>query len=127
MPTIAGLLSIIAGTVGMLGGLIVIILLNTLLASSYLPEREYHLFSRPAAWVLFIPYFLFNIIAIAGGIIAMRRRLWGMALAGAVCSILGIWGWILGIASIVLLTLSKNEFGKEANFIQAREIGEENK
>ena len=115
MPTVAGLLSIIAGSVGILGGLIVIILISTLKASSYLPQSD---FSRSGLWVMVVPFFLFNIFAIAGGMMAMRRKVWGMALAGAVCSILSIWASVLSVASIVFLVLSKNEFGKENTFVQ---------
>ena len=114
MPTVAGLLSIIAGAIGILAGIIAIVLVCVMMNSQYYygPEDEY--IRNPAVWALFIPYFIFSIIAIAGGVMAIQRRFWVMALAGAICSILSIWGWILGIASIVFLILSKGEFGPPA-------------
>ena len=110
MPTVAGLLNIIAGAIGILGGLIIIILIGTLTASPFLPEMRRQFFATTAAWVFFVPYFLVDILAIAGGLLATRRRGWGMALAGAIFAILSLWGWLLGIGSIVFLVLSKREF-----------------
>jgi hypothetical protein len=58
-----------------------------------------------------------GLIAIAGGISAIRRRVWGLALAGAMCAIVPphpwgelIWTPVLGILAMVFLVLSKNEF-----------------
>jgi hypothetical protein len=58
-----------------------------------------------------------GLIAIAGGICATRRKVWGLALAGAACAIYPPHPWqdfswtpILGIAALVLLALSRTEF-----------------
>jgi hypothetical protein len=63
-------------------------------------------------------------VAIAGGVCALRRRVWGLALAGAiVLVVIGILGVILtspplagvgviGILSIIFVGLGKREFGK---------------
>jgi hypothetical protein len=59
-------------------------------------------------------------VAIAGGIFAIRRKVWGLALAGAVCAIVPphpwgslIWTPALGILAVVLVVLSKSEFGRD--------------
>jgi F0F1-type ATP synthase assembly protein I len=58
-----------------------------------------------------------GLIAIAGGIYAIRRKASGLALAGAICAIVPphpwgelIWTPILGIVAVVLILASKNEF-----------------
>jgi hypothetical protein len=58
-----------------------------------------------------------GLIAIAGGIFAIRRKAWGLALAGAACAIYPphpwgylIWTPALGILAVVFVTLSRNEF-----------------
>ena len=56
-------------------------------------------------------YIVFGVTALIGGISALRRRVWGFALAGA---ILSLWmlpiGSVLGIISIIFLIKSKKEF-----------------
>jgi hypothetical protein len=58
-----------------------------------------------------------GLIAIVGGIFAIRRKVWGLALAGAICAIVPPhpWGYltwtpVLGILAVVFVALSKNEF-----------------
>ncbi|MFC1904817.1 hypothetical protein ACFLXT_03525 [Chloroflexota bacterium] len=51
-----------------------------------------------------------GIVAIVGGIFALRRRVWGVALAGSICACMSLVSWILGILAIILILLSKNEF-----------------
>jgi hypothetical protein len=58
-----------------------------------------------------------GLIAIVGGIFAIRRRVWGLALVGAICAIVPphpwgflIWTPILGILAVVFVVSSKSEF-----------------
>jgi uncharacterized membrane protein len=55
------------------------------------------------------PLIVLGIVAIVGGIYALRRRLWGLALAGSICALLGPWA-LLGILAIVFVSLGKGEF-----------------
>ena len=50
-------------------------------------------------------------IALAGGIFAILRKVWGFALAGAICAIFSP-GWINGILATIFVSISKDEFGK---------------
>jgi hypothetical protein len=43
-----------------------------------------------------------------GGIYALKRKVWGLALAGCICALIG--PWILGIPAIIFVALGKNEF-----------------
>jgi len=45
-------------------------------------------------------------IALAGGISAIRRKRWGLALAGAILSLPGI----MGVLAIIFISLGKKEF-----------------
>jgi hypothetical protein len=60
---------------------------------------------------------ILGLIAIVGGIFGIRRRVWGLALAGAICALFPshpygrlIWSPALGILAIVFVALSKGEF-----------------
>ena len=84
-PLIAGILSIIAGVTGLLMGFAY--------AISIAP---------PLGGIAIL-----GIIGIAGGVCAVKRTRWGLALAGAICSLLAL---PLGIAAIILVILSRGEF-----------------
>lgn len=59
-------------------------------------------------FLVFLPYLLLGIVAIAGGIAALKRKAWGLALAGSICGTLnGIF--YLGIPAIVLLAIARKE------------------
>lgn len=52
-----------------------------------------------------------GVIALIGGIFALKRRLWGLSLAGAIVSLPLIpVGTVLGILSIIFLVKGKKEF-----------------
>ena len=49
---------------------------------------------------------VFGIIALVGGISAIKRKRWGLALAGSILSLPGV----LGILAIIFVSLGKKEF-----------------
>jgi hypothetical protein len=58
-----------------------------------------------------IIFLVFGIIALVGGIFAIRRKRWGVALAGAILSFPIIpFGGILGLLAIIFVSLGKGEF-----------------
>ena len=59
--------------------------------------------------VICAPLIVFGIIAIVGGIYALKRRIWGLALAGSIFALIGPW-FILGILAIIFVALGKGEF-----------------
>jgi hypothetical protein len=83
-PTIAGSLTIAAGVLGLIVG--------TVLAMPL--------------FMVGLVAIIIGVVAVAGGLCALKRRAWGLALAGSICS---IWCW-LGIPAIVFIALSKQEF-----------------
>ncbi len=111
MPTAGGILSVVAGAINMVGSVFFLIFSSTFGAAIM---RE--LF--PAGWgALGLPlvfgavalfFILLDILAITGGINAIQRRNWAVALAGAVAALLV--SQLLGILSLVFISLSKKEF-----------------
>ena len=93
MPTAAGILSIIAGVIAFF--------LFILVAAMDGPEGV-------AGAIFGLALIAIGIVAIVGGVFSLRRRIWGLALAGAICSVLG--SLILGIPGIVFIAMSKREF-----------------
>ena len=70
-------------------------------------------------WAVGIPL---GIIAIAGGISALRRKAWRLALTGAACAVYPphpwgylIWTPALGILAVIFVALSRNEFSSSVS------------
>lgn len=51
---------------------------------------------------------ILGIVAIVGSIYALKRRVWGLALAGSICSLFCVW--FLGIPAIIFIVMAKGEF-----------------
>jgi hypothetical protein len=113
-----GVLSIIAGLSQIISGvsLAVIVLFPGYLG--YSQFRMLFLPFLPGAWrdaIEFGPTLIIvgclgvlGILAIVGGISAMRRKRVGMSLAGAISALLS---GLLGILAIIFIALGKREFG----------------
>jgi len=102
-PVVAGILDIIAGGAALMlgsglliGGAIVGFVtqmpmwLNTLIP------------------IISAPLVILGLLDIAGGIYALMRKAWGMALAGSITAL--ITSPLLGIIALVLTVISKKEF-----------------
>lgn len=98
-PTTGGILSIISGAIGLITGL-VLVLTKRSLPSGGTPSHH------PVVG-LFI--FVVSIVAIIGGVFALRRKVWGLALAGSICALFNSAG-ILGILAIIFVAIAKDEF-----------------
>ena len=98
-PTTAGILCIIAGCFALIAGLV------AGLIGSFIGG----LFGLPWPGLFGIPSLIFGIIAIVGGIYALRRQVWGLALAGSIFALIGPWA-ILGLLAIIFVSLGKGEF-----------------
>jgi hypothetical protein len=60
--------------------------------------------------LLGLPAILLGVVAIVGGIFALRRRHWGLALAGAICAIFTPASFVLGAVATVFVALARDEF-----------------
>ncbi len=110
--TVAGVLDIISGISGLVGGipLLVLALVGGGILGT-LPEPDV----RPLALIplaLFGPLavlcFVSGIIAILGGVAALGRRRWGLALAGSIAAVFGFFP--VGIAAVIFTILAEPEF-----------------
>ena len=116
-PTTARILNIVAGTMGIIGGIFLIAAgrvldqLSGIWAGAIdVPAAVTEAISVSPGVVSAlgtIPL-VFGIIALVGGIFALQRRIWGLALAGAILAMF-ISG-LLGILSIIFVSLGKREF-----------------
>jgi len=112
-PIMAGILDIVAGAIGMVGG-IYFVVLTSLFRSMHeilrmdptVIEQTEQLISRLFA-IPFVLVFV-GIVSIIGGVYALQRRIWGLALAGAICSCIVFP--FFGLPSIIITGLAQEEF-----------------
>lgn len=98
-PIVAGILDLVVGGVMLIVGLV--FLVSGIMAGI---ETEGNLF--PVLGILFLPP---GALAVVGGIYALRRKRWLVALA---CSVPAAPVSGLTIPAIILIALSKEEFGQ---------------
>ena len=111
MPLVAGILDIVAGALTLIGGIIYFIVGGLFFAmlSGNISAGEEFLAFLPVIFMFFAALgIIIGILAVIGGIFALRNKIWGLALAGSIAAIIPFWP--LGIASIVFTALSKDEF-----------------
>jgi VIT1/CCC1 family predicted Fe2+/Mn2+ transporter len=65
-------------------------------------------FLDPIFLTVAILFAVIGILGLMGGISALRRKTWGLALAGSIASIFPCV--LLGIAAVILTALSRDEF-----------------
>jgi hypothetical protein len=107
-PTAAGVLSIIAGAGGIIMG-IVFAVLGDIIVDIRDTTYGIEVLRLSSSGVSSIILGILGIIAIVGGIYALRRRVWGLALAGSIFAILSPVG-LLGLLAIIFVILGKGEF-----------------
>jgi hypothetical protein len=103
-PTVAGILSIITGAISVLVGA------GAIARGEFIGRIMWH-------WrleVVGVIALALGIVAILGGIYAIRRQVWGLALAGAICALFPPHVSVLGILALVFVALSKSEFTKSS-------------
>ena len=118
--TAGGVLSIIAGAFQIIFGLIVLGLMigfaiwggyNPFPHIPWMPDNRLEITVYPLfpTWltIVGVPALALGIVAIIGGIYALRRKSFGMSLAGAICALPTI---ILGVLAIIFVSLSRKEF-----------------
>ena len=103
MPTVAGILDIVAG-----GLSLSVLFLFAIGPMIIMPIKEGIFHFNLSLLFMVIPGITIEALAIVGGVFAIQRRKWRWALAGSIAAFFP--SWPLGIAAIVLAILSKNEF-----------------
>ena len=121
MLTAAGILNIVAGALGIYVGIgfdirgIYIFFDKLVILSGFEPILLAKVFHALARGDPILPleairslYIAFGGVAIAGGICDLKRKLWGLSLAGSICSIL--CKVPLGIIALVFTSVRKRDF-----------------
>ena len=98
-PTTGGILAIIAGVLQVIFGLVFATAAG--IAGS--------IFGMGWVGAIGAPMIILGVVALIGGIYATKRRIWGLALVGAICALIGPW-FILGILAIIFIAMGKGEF-----------------
>ncbi len=117
MPTAGGVLNIISGIFGLISSIFLGFFASIFKAFIEDPDHwniDYQTYEAlkdiPAGfwWFLVIVTAILSIVALIGGIFAVQRKGWGLALTGSICAILQ--NGILGIISTIFVALSRKEF-----------------
>jgi hypothetical protein len=114
MPTTGGILSIIVGVMDLIGSLLMggITCASSVFMNDY--YGDYYLApdigNMTAAVFGFLALYLLilGLVSLIGGIFAVQRKKWGLAIAGAITAFFG--GGILGILAIIFIAMGKKEF-----------------
>ncbi|MDH4268762.1 MAG: zinc ribbon domain-containing protein [Dehalococcoidia bacterium] len=104
MPVTAGILDLVVGVPGLIIGMI------SAVVGGFLT-----FFVAGLGALIGAPMIILSIVAIVGGIFAIRKRAWGFALAGAICGFaiglpLVAPAILFGIPAIVFTVLGKGKF-----------------
>ena len=111
-PVVGGVCGIVAGAVGVLAGAVIGAF------GAWWPLLTPHMNPWTACGGLGLlgwPLLILGIVAIIGGVFAIRRKTWGLALAGAICAVLVLPAFLLGVLAVVFVTLSRAEFERPAS------------
>jgi hypothetical protein len=112
MPKVAGILDIVAGSFGIILSCMMVLWLGFFYFIAGIDPAGFHNFPIRFMALFFIPWAIFmlaaGILAIVGGIYALRKQKWGLALAGSIGAFFG--SSHLGVAAIIFTALSKNQF-----------------
>jgi hypothetical protein len=111
----AGILSIVSGALGVVGFLAMIALIFFMRYVLTSPAFGFGPSDREALVIVTVIYGITGVIllvlgavGIVGGVYALKRRLWGLALAGAICGILTFLP--TGIIATIFTAQAQKEF-----------------
>ncbi len=99
MPVVAGILILVVGGLALLGGLFKVVFGGMFLRSfwGFIGFKISAIIRTISA-----------AIVVLGGVFTLKRRIWWLALVGAILATLDTM--LLGIPALILIALSKNEF-----------------
>jgi hypothetical protein len=107
-----GILSILAGTVHLIGWFgLALVLSHQVHGYSFLGQG---ILKSTSVWIFVSPFMIAAAIAIIGGIFALLRKNWGLAMTGAICSIFSPLTWFVGAAATVFVVIARPEFSDRA-------------
>ena len=116
-PMVAGILNIVSGALRILGsiavliGIMFFIPVATSVGPGPVPEFGRWLIPGVLETILVIAtvfLLIVGIMPIIGGIYALQRKKWGLALAGSIVAIFG--SSVMGILATIFVAMAKDEF-----------------
>ena len=116
---LAGIFSIVSGAIGVLGSF-GIILFAFLMAYVFSNPEFFEVPSQAEGITTFIVAFylapgilllLASALAVVGGVYALKKKYWGVALAGTIGALVFL---PLGVAALIFISLGKDEFKPKA-------------
>jgi hypothetical protein len=116
-PMVAGILNIVGGALRILGsiavliGIMFFIPVATSVGPGPVPEMDRWLIPGVLETILIIAVvflLIVGIISIIGGIYALQRKKWGLALGGSIVAIFG--SSVMGILATIFIAMAKDEF-----------------
>ena len=116
-PTTAGIINVVCGSFLLISGVTLLSLWSTSTATSFAGYVMYSLghiggpdtsYTNTVVTIIALACIIPGIISILGGIHSIKRRLWGVALAGSISTF--VYLLFFGVPAIVFTALSKDEF-----------------
>jgi hypothetical protein len=114
-PTVSGILNIVSAAGGLIGALVLVVgavVLSTGANWAGFNNADFYPMTASGVGailgVIAAVVFICSVLIFVGGIVALQRKMWGLALAGSI--IAALTGGLLGILSIIFLAMSKDEF-----------------
>jgi len=111
--TAGGILSIVAGAFEVTFGAGVTALTMSGVIPGVFHRGRFEIHITPSFTYLGVPLLVLGIIAIVGGVSALRRKSFGLSLAGAICALPSYILGILAILAVIFVALGKREFRDE--------------
>jgi hypothetical protein len=112
-PITAGILDIVTGAIGMVGGLYLVVLTSLFRVIHEAMNLDPTILTRVEqiiANIIALPFVVvfIGIASIIGGVYALQRRIFGLALAGAICACIIFLPF--GLPAIIITAFAKDEF-----------------
>jgi uncharacterized membrane protein HdeD (DUF308 family) len=122
--TVGGILSIVSSALGILYGLFIMatpLWLNYLIDSTTgrMTQEDTQVLTIMSTMYVVMGAFvlLIGVLGIVGGIYAIKRRMWGLALTGAIAGSMIFYP--LGIVAVILVSMAQQEFAKSPSTVPA--------
>ncbi len=106
MPKTAGILDIVAGGLSIIG--VILLYLGVTILRSVLPFKEIPEWLPVIIMLIGAPRLLIDILAVVGGIYCLKRKAWGLALAGSIAAVFS--RFVLGAVALVFVIWGKDQF-----------------
>ncbi len=110
MPTAAGVLCIISAAVRLI--LVLVLIIAMIVTGEFLIFTGLGFWLplnvMAVLWIITVPLAVTGVLALVGGIFALQRKRWGLALAGSIAAFLPFG--ILGVIATIFTSLSRGDF-----------------